>query len=275
MWHQKGVTHLLALLANYGPVLVFAVILLENLGLPLPGLALLLIAGAFAGGGRLGLPLIILAGIAGAVLGDLVWYALGRWRGRPVLGFLCRLSLNPDTCVGNTERFFLRHGMPTLLVAKFLPGLNTIAPPLLGTLRAGPGWFLAYDTGGAVIFTVVAVGLGYLLGGETVDRAQAAASQMGVWAGWGVLTFGIAYVGWRLAHRVRVRRALQTVGLTAAELRRLQEDGEAVVLLDVRSPLAVGEKPRLIRGAIRAGLDELDAVAGTLPRDQKIVTYCV
>lgn len=265
----------MALLTEYGYAVVFGVILLENLGLPLPGLALLLVAGALAGAGRLWVPLIILAGIAGAVLGDLAWYALGRWRGRPVLGFLCRLSLNPDTCVGNAERFFLRHGMPTLLVAKFLPGLNTIAPPLMGTLRAGLGRFLAYDTGGAVIFSVATVGVGYFLGWEMVDRMSAAASQMGVWLGWGFAAFGFAYVGWRLGHRLHVRKALRTVGLTAGELRRRREAGEEVVLLDVRSPLAMKEKPRVIPGAIRAGLDELEGVAATLPADQTIVVYCV
>ena len=254
---------------------MFDVILLENLGLPLPGLALLMIAGALAGAGGLGVPLILAAGIAGALTGDMVWYALGRWRGRPVLGFLCRLSLNPDTCVGNTERFFLRHGMPTLLVAKFLPGVNTIAPPLMGTLRAGLGWFLAYDTGGAVIFTVAAVGVGYFLGWEMVDRAQAAVSQLGVWVGWGFAAFALAYVGWRLGHRLRVRTALRTVGLTPAELHRRQEAGERIVVLDVRSPLAMKEKPRRIPGALRAGLDEFDGIAGTLPADRLIVAYCV
>jgi membrane protein DedA with SNARE-associated domain len=268
-------SHVLALLMQHGYAVVFGVILLENLGLPLPGLALLVVAGALAGAGQLGVPLIILAGIAGALLGDLVWYALGRWRGRPVLGFLCRLSLNPDTCVGNTERFFLRHGLPTLLVAKFLPGVNTIAPPLMGTLRAGVGRFLAFDTGGAVIFTVTTVGTGYFLGWEMVDRAQAAVSELGVWAGWGFGAFALAYVGWRLAVRLRVRKALRTVGLGPDELRRRQEAGEGVVVLDVRSLLAVGEKPRRIPGALRAGLDELEGIVGTLPADRPIVTYCV
>ena len=266
---------MLALLMQHGYAVVFGVILLENLGLPLPGLALLVVAGALAGAGQLGVPLIILAGISGALLGDLVWYALGRWRGRPVLGLLCRLSLNPDTCVGNTERFFLRHGMPTLLIAKFLPGLNTIAPPLMGTLGAGVGRFLAFDTGGAVIFTLTTVGVGYFLGWEMVNRAQAAVSQVGVWAGWGFGTLALSYVGWRFALRLRVRRALREVGLVPAELRRRQEGSEEIVVLDVRSVLAVKEKPRLIPGALRAGLDELDGIVGKLAAGRPIVIYCV
>ncbi len=268
-------TDVLLLLLQYGYLVVFGVILLENLGLPLPGLVVLILAGALVGAGRLGLPLVVAGALAGALIGDLVWYALGRWRGRPVLGLLCRLSLNPDTCVGNTERFFLRHGMPTLLVAKFLPGLNTIAPPLMGTLRGSFPLFLAYDAGGAVIFAAVYVGLGYFLGWEMVDRAQAAVSQMSAALGWSFLGFGIAYVGWRLALRLRVRSALRTVGLTPAELRRRQKDGAGPVVLDVRTPLAVKDKPRQIAGAIRAAHEELDRIAETLPRDQTVVAYCV
>lgn len=264
-----------ALLLSHGYVVVFGVILLENLGLPLPGLVLLIVAGALVGAGKLGFPLVVLGAIAGALIGDVVWYVLGRWRGRPVLGFLCRLSLNPDTCVGKTERFFLRHGMPTLLVAKFLPGLNTVVPPLMGTLRAKFPLFLAYDTGGALIFALVSAGIGYLLGAEMVDRAHAAVAQMGTLLGWGVVGFGVAYVGWRLALRLRVRTALKTVGLTSAELRRRQEDGQKLVVIDVRTPLAVKEKPRVIPGALRASHEELDRIAETLSSDQTIVAYCV
>lgn len=263
------------LLVRYGYAVIFAVILLENLGLPLPGLALLVLAGALAGAGKLSLASVVVLAVLAALLGDLVWYALGRWRGRPVLGFLCRLSLNPDTCVGSTERFFIRHGLPTLLVAKFLPGLNTIAPPLMGTLRARFGPFLAFDAGGAVIFAAVTAGTGYLLGFEMVDRAQAAMSRMGVWAGWGAGALVLAYAGWRLALRLRVKWALRTVGVSPAELKRRLEAGERLTVVDVRSPLAVREKPQRIPGALHAAHDQIHRTTGDWPRDRWIVTYCV
>jgi len=269
------VSDFLGLLVRHGHILVFGVLLLENLGLPLPGFALLIVAGALAGAGKLSLGLTLAAGVLGALLGDLVWYWLGRWRGRPVLGFLCRLSLNPDTCVGKTERFFLRHGMPTLLIAKFLPGLNTVAPPLMGTLRARFGPFLAYDSGGALLFTVVCVGLGYVFGWEVVDRAHAAASQVGALVGWGGLVFGLGYVGWRLALRLRVRRTLRAVGVGPAELQRRRDNGASPVVIDVRSPLAVRENPQRIAGAIPVGQDDILRLAASLPRDRAIVAYCV
>ena len=273
--HQRRVGDIVGLLVRYGYIVVFVVILLENLGLPLPGIALLLVGGGLAGAGKLRPNLIVGLAVAGALLGDLVWYALGRWRGRPVLGLLCRLSLNPDTCVGNTERFFLRWGMPTLLVAKFVPGMNTIAPPLMGTLGGRFLPFLAYDTGGALIFAVVSVGVGYLLGLEIVDRAQAAASQMGAWLGWALGVFGLLYLLWRFALRLQVKRALRTVGLTAAELRRRVEEGADIAIVDVRSVLAVRERPLHIPGALHAELREVHRLADGWPADRWIVTYCV
>lgn len=202
----------LSLLVQYGYLTLFGLILLENLGLPLPGFALLIVAGALAGTGHLSLALALPVTIVAALLGDLTWYALGRWRGRPVLGFLCRLSLNPDTCVANAERFFLRHGMRTLLIAKFLPGVNMVAPPLLGTLRARLDRFLGYDFAGALTFSGAFLGIGYLLGWEIVHRAEVVAARMSALLGWGAVASGLGYIAWRLALRLRVRKALQTSG---------------------------------------------------------------
>ena len=262
------------LLIRYGYAVVFGALLLENLGLPLPGFAFLIAAGALAGMGKLSIPWTILVGVLGALIGDLVWYGLGHWRGRGVLGFLCRLSANPDTCVGSTERLFMRYGLPTLLVAKFLPGVNTVAPPLMGTIRASFPRFLAYDSSGALIFASVSVGAGYLLGWDMVGRAQTVVSGAGAWLGWGFAGFGLGYVAWRVALRLRVRHTLRSVGLTPAELRQKQEAGAKLTVIDVRTPLAVRERPMLIPGAIRAGHDEIHQLTPTLPPDHTVVTYC-
>ena len=265
----------LALLLRYGYLVVFGVVLLENLGLPVPGVAVLIVAGGLAGAGQLRLATVGLLAVVAALLGDLVWYGLGRWRGRPVLGFLCRVSLNPDTCIGTTERFFLRHGQRTLLVAKFLPGVNTIVPPLMGVLRARLGSFLAWDFGGAALYTVVAVGAGYLLGREFLDAATAHLARLGTVLGWGMSALVGGYVAWRLALRLRVRRALRTVGLTPTEVRDLQASGANALIIDVRSPLAVRENPRRIAGAVPADREQLEWLATTLPHDRPIVAYCV
>lgn len=265
----------LGLLLQHGYLVVFGVILLENLGLPVPGSIVLIVGGAFVAAGRLSLVLVVVLAVLAALLGDLAWYAGGRWRGRPILNFLCQLSLNPDTCVGTTERFFLRFGMPTLFFAKFLPGVNTVTPPLLGILRTPLVPFLAYDLAGALLFTVVAVGLGYAVGVEVVRRVQAAASQMEAWLGWGALTIGLVYLGCRIGLRVKIRRALRSVGLTPEELRQRQQGENNLLVIDVRTQLAIQERPERIPGALRGGHDELGRMAATLPRRETIVTYCV
>jgi membrane protein DedA with SNARE-associated domain len=267
--------HLLPMLVQYGYTVVFGVILLENLGLPLPGLAVLIAAGALVGSGHLSPTLVALLAIAGALIGDLTWYGLGRWRGRPVLGLLCRLSLNPDTCVGATERFFLRHGMRTLLVAKFLPGVNTVVPPLMGTLRARLMPFVAWDIAGTGLFILTTVGLGYAVGHQVIGAASAQVSALGAVFGWGVVAFVGGYVAWRLYLRLRVRRTLRTVGITPTALHTLREEGGHVLVVDVRSPLALREHPYMIPGAIRAATEEVARVVATLPREQPIVMYCV
>ena len=265
----------LELLLQYGYLMIFGVILLENLGLPLPGGLVLIVGGALAAAGRLSLGLVVALAVLAALLGDLAWYALGRWRGRPVLTFLCQLSLNPDTCVGTTEGFFLRYGMPTLVFAKFLPGVNTVTPPLLGILRTRLGPFLAYDLAGALLFTVVTVGLGYVVGVEVVRQTQVAAARMGAWLGWAALAIGLVYIGCRVGLRLKIRRALRSVGLTPEELRQRQQGEDNLVVIDVRTRLAVQERPERIPGAMRGGHEELDGLAATLPREHTIVTYCV
>lgn len=263
------------LLLQHGYLVVFGVVLLENLGLPVPGIIVLIVGGAFAAAGQFSLGLVVLLAVLAALLGDLAWYGLGRWKGRPVLSFLCKLSLNPDTCVGTTERFFLRYGMPTLVFAKFLPGVNTVTPPLLGILRTRLVPFLVYDLAGAAFYTGVAVGLGFVVGVEVVHQAQAAASRMGVWLGWAALALLVIYIGCRIGVRFRIRRALKTVGLTPEGLRRRQAGENSLLVLDMRTPLAIRERPERIPGALQTGLDELDRMAETLPRGHTIVTYCV
>ena len=265
----------IGLLLRHAYLVVFGVILLETLGLPLAGGLVLIAGGAFIAAGRLSPGLVVFLAMLAALLGDLAWYGLGRWRGRRILTVLCKVSLNPDTCVGTTERFFLRYGMPTLVFAKFLPGVNTVAPPLLGTLRLRLRRFLIYDLAGILFYTTVTVGLGYVVGVEALHRAQVAATRMGAWFGWGALAVGLVYLGCRISVRLEVRRTLRTVGFTPEELRQRQQGENGLVVIDVRTPLAIQERPEGIPGALRAGYDQLDRMAETLPHGKTIVTYCV
>src|SRR5712691_2508672 len=126
-------------LLRHGYSVLFAWVLVEQLGLPVPSVPLLLAAGALAGRGRLNLSLVAALPIVAALLSDALWYELGRRRGVKVLQFLCRISLEPDSCVRRTENVFARHGARSLLVAKFVPGLNTAAPEPVPLLRCAGG----------------------------------------------------------------------------------------------------------------------------------------
>src|SRR3990172_928084 len=129
------------LLHKYGYSLVFCVLLLEQLGLPIPAAPVLILAGALIPGKILSLPILVCGAITAAFLGDFVWYLLGKKKGRSILKLLCHMSLSPDSCVRKTEDSFVKYGMNSLLFAKFVPGLNTIAPPMAGMFHSN---FLAF-----------------------------------------------------------------------------------------------------------------------------------
>ena len=153
-------------LVRHGYSVLFVWVLAEQLGLPLPATPLLLAAGALAGSGQMNLPLAISVAVLASMLGDVSWYEFGRRRGGKVLNLLCRISLEPDSCVRKTETAFVRHGARSLLIAKFVPGLNTMAPPLAGIIGMRLGRFLIFDALGAFLYLGTFVGLGFVFSSQ-------------------------------------------------------------------------------------------------------------
>jgi membrane protein DedA with SNARE-associated domain len=152
---------LLQFLLQYGYLILFVFVAAEQIGLPIPAVPVLLGVGALAGSGRMSVGLALGVALAASLPADLVWYELGRRRGGGVLGFLCRLSLEPDSCKRATENLFMRRGSGALLIAKFFPGLSTLAPPLAGIVAIARPRFLLLDTLGALIWAGAWLGLGY------------------------------------------------------------------------------------------------------------------
>jgi len=153
-------------LVNHGAPLVFAAVFVEQMGLPLPVEPLLLAAGALSATGKfsplLGLGMTVLA----CLIADTIWFYLGRYRGHRVLSLLCRISLEPDSCVRRTQNAFTRYGLHGLLVAKFVPGLSTVAPPLAGMSGVKAGRFLLVDGLGSVLYGSTFIYLGYLFSNQ-------------------------------------------------------------------------------------------------------------
>lgn len=264
-----------ALLAQYGLLLVFANVLLAQAGLPLPALPTLIVAGALAHDGQLPVALTLAVAVAGSLLGDLPWYAAGRIAGYRVLRVFCRLSIEPDSCVQQTETKFERWGAPSLLVAKFVPGFSTVAPPVAGAMRLGLMPFLIYSALGALLWAGAAVALGMIFHTQ-VDSVVQWLSDMGALA-FAVLVLAVGfYVAVKWVERWLFVRVMRMARVTVDEMKALIEGDAPVVILDARSSTARKLDPRRIPGAapvdIAAPAPAHDF--GDVTPDHHIIVYC-
>jgi membrane protein DedA with SNARE-associated domain len=259
--------------ARYGLPLVFLNVAAEQLGLPVPALPTLVVAGALVAEGRIGwLPLLSVAMVA-SLLADAVWYAIGRRHGYRVLATLCRLSLSPDTCVRNTESTFERMGMPSLLFAKFVPGFSTVAPPLAGATGAPLASFLIYDSLGTLMWSGLGIGAGAVFH-DAIEDALAVLGRLGGGALAVLAALLLAFIAAKWWRRRQLTRLLALSRITPHELRSLIDaEGDALVL-DVRSRSVRRRDPRRIPGSVVIELDELERVVATLPHDREVVLYC-
>lgn len=264
---------LLDLIGRYGVWFVFGNVLLEQLGLPLPALPTLVLAGALAAEGRLSAAAVLAAALVASMIADSAWYLAGRRFGNRVLRFVCRVSLSPDSCVRRTESVFDRFGLLSLLIAKFIPGYSTVAPPLAAIAGTKPMTFLAYNTAGALVWAAVPV-LGGMAFHGTVDRVLAQLDSLGSW-GLAVLVGALfVYVLGRWVRLKRFQRVLRIARISVEELWRLMNDGHHPIVLDVRTSFAHAVDPRTIPGAVRFHIDELDAKLAGIPQDQEIILFC-
>ena len=163
---------------KHGYSVLFGAVFAHQLGVPVPGPLFLVAAGGLAAAGKLGLPAIFTLAVAACVLGDWPWYEAGRLRGDRVLHFLHRLTRDPEAQDRRAKKMFATYGSPILLVAKFVPGLDAVTPPLAGTSGTSRLRFLAFDTLGAGLYSVAYAGLGYIFS-DNLDRAAAYVGRAG------------------------------------------------------------------------------------------------
>jgi membrane protein DedA with SNARE-associated domain len=260
-------------LIRHGYSVLFVWVLAEQLGLPLPATPLLLAAGALAGAGQMNLWLAIALAVLASLLGDVSWYEFGRLRGGKVLNLLCRISLEPDSCVRKTENAFVRHGSRSLLIAKFVPGLNTMAPPLAGIIGMRLGRFLIFDAMGALLYIGSFIGLGFVFSNQ-LEQVAARVADLG-FSLLVILAGGLAaYITWKYVQRRRFIRSLRIARITPEELKRKIEAGEEVVVVDLRGSLDFEAEPQTIPGAIRLAPDKVEEGHSQIPRDREIVLFC-
>ncbi len=263
----------LQLFLQYGYWVLFATVLAEQLGLPIPAVPSLLAMGVLAGLGKFSFVMALGIAVLACLLADYLWYFMGRTRGQSILNLLCRLSLEPDYCVSRTKGLFGRYGDKGLLVAKFLPGFSTVAPPMAGLTRMSPGRFLLLDGLGSLLWSVVFMGTGYVLRAQIEWAAETLSqfgSSLGVLAGLSVGFYGT----WQLVQRRKTLLALREARVTPEEVMDRLNAGEDLVILDLRQPADVVAHPLRLPKAIHYTVEELEARHEEIPRDREIVLYC-
>lgn len=269
--NSLGVEEVVHFVERDGYGLLFLWVLAEQGALPIPSIPLLIAVGAVIRAGNLGLVPAIASCLAGALVADSIWYYLGRHRGKSVLRFFCRVSLEPDSCVRRTENAFVKYGLKTLLIAKFVPGLNAVAAPLAGDSGISVAEFLAFDSLGIVIWSGSFMGAGYLFSGQLellLNRIEQTGS------GFLILVFGLfaAWIAWKFIQRRRFLNQIDGARITPEELRDRIDAGEDLFIVDLRSKL--DDDSNTVPGAVRMSARELTANANQVPRDREVILYC-
>jgi len=265
--------HIIPFLLEHGYAVVFAGVLAEMIGVPISSVPLLLAAGTLAGSRQLSLTTLMALSLLACLLADMGWYELGRRRGFSILRLLCRISLEPDSCVRRTEDRFARQGGRALLIAKFVPGLGTAAAPLAGLLRMSVARFLAWDAAGSLIWAGSYLTVGYLFSPE-LGRFGHYAARLGA-ALVVLLAAALAvYIGYKYHQRRRFLRDLRVSRISPEELLEKIEGGEQLFIADLRGAADFETDPSVIPGAVRVLPSELDARHEEIPRDRDIILYC-
>ncbi|HKB77471.1 MAG TPA: VTT domain-containing protein [Myxococcales bacterium] len=254
-------------------VLLFAACLCEQLGAPIPAAPLLLGAGALAKVGTMALPQVIGLSVLTSMLGHSVWFWAGRRRGGAVLRLICRISIEPDSCVRRTEDLFARHGGRALVASPWVPGLAVVAPPLAG--MTGMSWkrFLALDALGALLWASLYGTLGYVFGTQILLGFNAALRLGGWFLLAGVIAAG-AWLGWKIAQRKALLRSVEILRAEPEALLARLDSATPPLVVDLRHELDLEANPTSLPGAVVVGMDELLAWAEEVPREREIVLTC-
>jgi membrane protein DedA with SNARE-associated domain/rhodanese-related sulfurtransferase len=263
-------THFLIM---YGYLLLFAWVLVEQYGIPLPATPVLLAAGALSAEGQISFPLALLVGVVASLAADSTWFLVGRRYGHHVLRILCKLSLEPTTCVRKTQDSFGRRRGVTLMIAKFVPGLATLAPPVAGENGMGFGRFLFFDGIGATLWVGALLAAGRFFG-DLLKRDTSLLDWTGRFSGAllviGVIGFFVA----RLLRRRMILKELAAARLEPEELKRQLDAGESVCIIDLRHPLEILPDPYTLPGAVHFSPDALATRHSEIPRDRDVVLFC-
>ena len=258
---------------DYGYWILFGWVLAEQLGVPLPSSPILLTAGALTATHHMRIAGIVLAVIAGSAIADFVWFRLGGRYGSTVTHWICRFSMEAASCVRKAEVMLMRHGPAALLMAKFIPGLNTMAAPLAGQSKMRYRVFFVYDTAGTFLWVASFVLVGRFFG-DAIRRNVPILHWLGRSASALVVLVVLGILVARLIRQQRFLRKIGTLRIEPAELKAMMDRGENLYIIDLRHPLDILPDPRILPGAVCLPPNELIARNSEIPRDRDIVLYC-
>jgi membrane protein DedA with SNARE-associated domain len=266
---------LVSAIARHGYALTFAFLFGQAMGLPLPASIAMIAAGAAIASHTLVGTGVLVAALLALVVGDTIQFWLGRYTGWALLGFLCRLSMNPETCMLRSAESFYRRGKATLVIAKFIPGLNTMAAPLSGSMKMRFGQFLLLDSAGALLYTTIYILVGY------VSRDFLVATLQNFYAAGRVMEFLlllaiVVYIAYRIVQfrKYKIYDVIPRVQVTELAARLAAGERDKVEIVDVRSHGYYDAGAERIHGSIRIEPNNLDEEINGLSKDKDIYLYC-
>ena len=268
----------LAFFVHYAYLIIFLWVLVEQMGIPIPSIPVLLTAGTLTATHRINSFALLLVVLAACMISDTMWYSLGRRYGNSVLKLLCRLSFEASTCVSKTEGYFTRRGAVTLLFAKFVPGLSTVAAPIAGQTGMPVGRFLMWDLAGSILWSETFILAGRFFG-DLAEKSAPFLHWLGHFAFFIFLLMVLGFLAQRIFKQRKFLRQVRELRLEPAELMEMLTSAERngntpPFIVDLRHPLDYLPDPRVLPGALRIGPNELKLHSEILPRDRDVILYC-
>ena len=263
----------LSFFLEYGYWILFLWVMIEQLGVPIPAAPLILTAGTLTATHKMSLPLVLLSVTMGSLVSDSIWYVMGRRYGGAVVKLLCRLSMESNTCVRRTENYFTRHGSSALLVAKFIPGLGSVAAPIAGQTGMRYRSFAIFDTSGIVLWALAVI-LGGRFFGDVLKRHPNALHWAGHFAFLLFVLLLLGFLTWRFFRQRAFLREIRMARLEPVDLKLMLDRGQEVYIVDLRHPLDYLPDPRTLPGAVLLTPDKLVLQSDEIPRDRDVVLFC-
>jgi membrane protein DedA with SNARE-associated domain/rhodanese-related sulfurtransferase len=263
---------LLSGLSQHGYTILFAIVFLESVGLPVPSALALLVAGGASARGSLYLPLAAGSALLAFVVGDTMMFLMGRYTGWWLLGVLCRLSLNPESCILRSADSFYRRGRTVLVFAKFVPGINTMAPPLAGSMNMRFGQFFGLDLTGASLYVTAYLSVGFLFSDAlgSITKDYQVFSRVLSWA---LIVAVLGYLGFKARLWIK-SRALRSVPFVSAADAAQALSSDGAVIYDVRSHGYYDQKAARVRGSKRLEPNALHRLEDDVTTEKPVYLYC-